>query len=250
MGPVAPNPTHQLPRPQREREGCAKGVSSYQCRAYNDVIVHVVTPCKSGHRVVPDELTHRLVDQAGRLLIEHGVGGLSLRKLAVAAGTSTMSVYTRFGSKPQLLAAMYREGFERLGAALTDAARSSAEPLQVLAEIGRAYRRAALTSPTLYGLMFGPPTPGFDPAPEDAAAAQATYRPLVDAVRRCVDAHVLAGDPEQIALHLWAVAHGMVSLELAARLPVGTSTTTHAYDQALILAASPFITMSPSNRPG
>ena len=194
----------------------------------------------------PDDLTRRLVDEAGHLLLEHGIDGLSLRKLAAAVGTSTMSVYTRFGGKQQLLAAMYREGFGRLSAALTDAAELTAEPLQVLAEIGRAYRQAALSSPTLYGLMFGPPTPGFDPSPEDAAAARATYRPLVDAVRRCIDEHALAGDPDQIALHLWAVVHGMVSLELAGRLPIDASVTEQAFDQALVLAAAPFLTPPPS----
>ena len=195
-----------------------------------------------------DDLTQRLVDEAGRLLLEHGAGGLSLRKLATAAGTSTMSVYTRFGGKQQLLAAMYRQGFDRLGAALTEAARLGGDPLLVLAEIGHAYRRAALASPTLYGLMFGPPIPDFEPSAEDAAAARATYRPLVDAVRRCVDARLLTGDPEQIALHLWAVVHGMVGLELAGRLPLDLSAIQPAYDRALVLAAGPFLT-PPSQAP-
>ncbi len=199
-------------------------------------------------QAAPDDLTRRLVDEAGRLLLEHGVDGLSLRKLATAAGTSTMSVYTRFGGKQQLLAAMYRQGFDRLGATLNDAARTSGDPLHVLAEIGHAYRRAALASPTLYSLMFGPPLPGFEPSPENAAAARATYRPLVDAVRRCVDAQLLTGDPEQIALHLWAVVHGMVSLELAGQLPLDPSTTQQAYDRALVLAAGPFLT-APSHEP-
>ena len=217
-------------------------------RAHNAVIVRLVTTVNPDPPDAADDLTSRLVDEAGRLLLEHGIGGLSLRKLATAAGTSTMSVYTRFGGKQQLLAAMHRQGFDRLGAALTDAARADADPLQVLAEIGQAYRRAALASPTLYGLMFGPPVPGFEPSPEDAAAARATYRPLVDAVRRCVDAQVLTGDPDQVALHLWAVVHGMVSLELAGQLPLDPSTTQQAYDRALVLAAGPFLT-APSSAP-
>jgi AcrR family transcriptional regulator len=154
-----------------------------------------------------------------------------------------MSVYTRFGGKQQLLAAMYRQGFDRLGAALADAGRSSGDALQALAEIGRAYRRAALASPTLYGLMFGPPIARFDPSAEDAAAAGATYRPLLDGVGRCIGEGALTGDPDQIALHLWVVVHGMVSLELAGRLPVDASGAEQTYDQALALAASPFLTV-------
>jgi AcrR family transcriptional regulator len=187
-----------------------------------------------------DELTRTLLDRAGEMLLEHGQDGLSLRKLATAVGTSTMSVYTRFGGKPQLLAAMHREGFERLGRALADVP-DTGEPLHVLAGVGRAYRRAALASRSLYGLMFGPPPPGLVVSAEDAAAAEATYRPLVDAVRRCVDAGVLRGDPDGIALHLWAVAHGMVGLELAGRLPAGAGDADEAYDRALTLAAVPFL---------
>jgi AcrR family transcriptional regulator len=165
----------------------------------------------------PDELTRRLLDRAGELLLRHGSEGLSLRKLAAEVGTSTMSVYTRFGGKPQLLAAMHREGFDRLGRALTEVP-ADGDPLAALAQVGLAYRRAALASPSLYGLMFGPPPSGLVVSADDAAAADATYTPLVEAVRRCVDAERLHGDPEGIALHLWAVAHGMVSLELAGRV--------------------------------
>jgi AcrR family transcriptional regulator len=187
----------------------------------------------------PDELTRRLLDRAGDLLLQHGSEGLSLRKLAADVGTSTMSVYTRFGGKPQLLAAMHREGFDRLGRALTEVA-PDGDPLAVLGEVGMAYRRAALASPSLYGLMFGPPPPGLEIAPADAAAAESTYLPLVEAVRRCVDEGVLRGDPEEVALHLWAVAHGMVSLELAGRLPDGT-VPDEAYERALANAAVPFL---------
>jgi len=188
----------------------------------------------------PDELTRALLARAGELLLEHGAEGLSLRRLATAAGTSTMSVYTRFGGKPQLLAAMHREGFDRLGRALRDAAPDAGDPLEALARVGHAYRRAALASPSLYGLMFGPPPPGLVVSAEDAAAAESTYRPLVEAVRRCVEAGVLRGDPEQIALHLWAVAHGMVGLELAGRMPDGADAD-GSYDRALTFAAVPFV---------
>ena len=189
----------------------------------------------------PDPLTHRLVDEAGRLLLERGPAGLSLRKVAEAAGTSTMTVYTRFGHKQGLLAAMHREGFRRLGVALTEALEVE-DPTEALAAAGRAYRSSALAGPTLYGLMFGPPVEGFDPSPEDEAAAAATYEPLVTAVRRCCVAGVLTGDPERIARHLWTVTHGAVSLELAGRLPALGQDPEAAYEEALVAAVTPFLT--------
>ncbi|MFK8906938.1 TetR-like C-terminal domain-containing protein [Streptomyces sp. YS-3] len=196
----------------------------------------------------PDELTGRLIDEAGRLLAAHGPEGLSLRKLAAATGTSTMSVYTRFGGKPQLLAAMHREALRRLGAALDEASTGASGSLEQLAGLGHAYRRAALASSTLYAMMFGPPAPGFEPVAEDEAAARATYQPLIDGIRRCVEDGLMAGDAERIAVHLWAVLHGMVGLELAGRLPVPADAVEQAYEEALVFAAAPFL-VDPAARP-
>jgi AcrR family transcriptional regulator len=202
--------------------------------AHNVVIVDLVPPVNG-----PD-LTARLVDEAARILVDQGPAGLSLRKLAAAVGVSTMPVYTLFGDKQGLLAAMHREGFRRLGAAL-DAVPRTGEPLSDVVALGLAYRQAALASPHLYGLMFGRVAPGFSPDPADREAADQTYRPLVDGVARCQAAGVFAGDdPERIALHLWAVAHGMVSLEMNGQLP-GAGTPEDAYLEALGYAGLPFL---------
>ncbi|MDT7549430.1 MAG: hypothetical protein QOE84_1824, partial [Actinomycetota bacterium] len=161
------------------------------------------------------DLATRLVDEAGRVLSDEGAAALSLRRLATATGTSTMSVYTLFGDKSGLLAAMYRAGFERLGAAMSVAVEGVDDPLTALAELGLAYRRAALANPHLYDLMFGRPVAAFEPDPADREVADAAYRPLVEAVRRCIESGALvAADAERTASYLWAVTHGMVSLEL------------------------------------
>jgi AcrR family transcriptional regulator len=190
------------------------------------------------------DLTGRLVDEAARLLVEHGPAGLSLRKLAAAVGVSTMPVYTLFGDKQGLLDAMHREGFRRLGETLR-AVPETADPLADLIQLGLAYRRAALASPHLYGLMFGRLVPEFSPGDAGQAVADAAYRPLVDAVSRGQHAGALVGaDPERIALHLWAVAHGMVSLELNDQLP-GTGDADERYMEALGYAAMPFLAHLP-----
>src|SRR4051794_32936765 len=133
----------------------------------------------------PVTLATRLVDEAGRILSAEGASALTLRRVAAAAGGLTMPGYTLFGGKKGLVAAMYREGYGRLGAALSRAARD-ADPLTALANTGLAYRRTALRNPHLYDLMFGRPVPSFEPDPEAKAAAEAAYRPLVDAVQRCL----------------------------------------------------------------
>lgn len=115
-----------------------------------------------------------------------------------------------------------------------------------LIELGRAYRRAALAGRHLYNLMFGRPVPTFSPHAEGRAVADAAYQPLVEAVRRCQRAGSLAGrEPDRVALHLWAVVHGMVSLEIDNHLPAGPAPDSQVFDQALRYAGAPFLSAGP-----
>jgi AcrR family transcriptional regulator len=194
------------------------------------------------------ERVGRLVDVAARLLVEGGPAGLSLRKLAAEAGTSTMAVYTLFGDKERLLSAMHREGFRRLGEALRRVPETD-DPLADLLAVGHAYREAALASRQLYDLMFGRPVAEFSPDSEGQAAAQAAYEPLLAAVGRCQKAGQLTGDsPDGAALHLWAVAHGMVSLEIHGQLPGGTEPHSRVYAENLVQAAAPFVAPAQGTR--
>ncbi|HET7311297.1 MAG TPA: TetR/AcrR family transcriptional regulator [Mycobacteriales bacterium] len=189
------------------------------------------------------ELATRLVDEAGRLLASDGAGALTLRRLATVTGTSTMAVYTLFGDKQGLLAAMHREGFARLTAAARRAQASSDDPLAALAAQGVAYRESALANPHLYGLMFGTAAPGFRPDAEGEAMAEAAYVPLVEGVQRCLDAGVMHGAPaERIAMFLWAVSHGMVSLEIAGLVEGDEPERATHYRDALVYSAMPFLT--------
>ncbi|MCW2855998.1 MAG: TetR family transcriptional regulator [Marmoricola sp.] len=189
--------------------------------------------------VKSDELALRLVDEAGRILSAEGPAALTLRRLAQTVGISTMPVYTLFGDKRGLLSAMYRDGYRRLGDALRTAGEGVDDPLLALLDIGHAYRATALANAHLYDLMFGRPDPAFEPGPEAQEVADAAYRPLVDGVRRCVDAGLMTGgEAERIAFHLWSVSHGMVSLELAG---LQRSHPAQAYDEAMVFSATPFL---------
>lgn len=187
------------------------------------------------------DLAARLVDEAGRLLAREGAAALTLRRLAIASGTSTMAVYTLYGDKQGLLRAMYQAGFERLGRALRAAAAGHEDPLDALVALGHAYRDTALANPHLYDLMFGAAVPGFVPDERGQAVADAAYQPLVDGVQRCLDAGQMGGTAaERIALHLWSVSHGFVSLELAGHLHAADPAA--AYVEALVYAGLPFVT--------
>jgi len=161
----------------------------------------------------PADLSVRsaLIEAAARLIADEGTRGLTLRRLVDEVGTSTMSVYTHFGGMDELRRAVRHEGFARLAMHLADV-ESGDDPVADLTVLGWAYYRSATTSPHLYRVMFME-----DPLDEiDAVVGRDTFDVLVQAVVRCVAAGRFdAADPVEPATQLWAVAHGLVTLELA-----------------------------------
>ena len=169
-----------------------------------------------------DDLRVALLDAAGALLHAEGPQALTTRRLADAVGTSTQAIYTLFGGKEGIVRAMYLEGFDRLEQCLADVPTDAAPPDYLLG-LGRAYRTAALRSPHYYDVMFGRPVPEFEPRADDVERSLATQRVLTGGIVRCIESGMLrkGADPAEISAFLWAVAHGLVSLELTGHLDLG-----------------------------
>ncbi len=163
----------------------------------------------------------RLLDRAGELLSTEGPAALSLRRLAADVNTSTTAVYSLFGGKPALLDALYEEAFRRFGDRLAALPKTD-DPVEDIIQIGFTYRASALADPQFYLVMFSKVVPNFEPSEETSAAAAETFLPLVEDVARAVESGMFVDAPrEQIALALWGMVHGLVSLELNGNLPPG-----------------------------
>jgi len=156
---------------------------------------------------------------ASRLLADEGPEALTVRRIAAAAGVSTMGVYSRFGNKDGVVDALYREGFEGLLEAMT-APPETDDPMVDLRACCGSYRAFAQAHATHYRIMFEGAVPGFEPTLESLTVAAATFEELAHRVARCVDAGLLTGGrPHEIAASLWATSHGLVSLELSCHMP-------------------------------
>ncbi|TYB45975.1 TetR/AcrR family transcriptional regulator [Nonomuraea sp. PA05] len=165
-------------------------------------------------------LRHNLLDAAMRVLREQGAPYLTLRRVADAAATSTMGIYTCFGGRAGLLEAIYEHGSRLLHEAMTNSLNGHTDPLSRIMAVGYGYRQFALSDPALYALMFERPLPDFDPSPERRT----------DALRRCfgllVEATTAAAatgaihstNPERSAYLVWTTIHGLVSIELTCSL--------------------------------
>ena len=165
-------------------------------------------------KVYDDDLRRRLVARAAAGMAEAGIDSLSLRALALAEDTSTNAVYALFGSKDDLIDAVLEAAASGFTAAQASVP-TTGDPLANLVALGHAYRSWVMANPALYSVLMG----GRDPAAGhrgDGWTPDRTAGPLLAGVRRALEQGALvADDPWQVALTLWAGVHGMVSLEAA-----------------------------------
>lgn len=160
-----------------------------------------------------------LIDAAARLVAEGGPRSLSARRLATEAGTSTMAVYTYFGSMSAIVREIVHDGFARLQR-LFDLVELSDDPVADLALLGRVYRHNAITNRHVFEVMFGGSSlAGFALTEEDRQHGRYTLTAVVDCAHRCVAAgRFRPADPGLMAHHMWLGVHGTVLLDLGGYL--------------------------------
>jgi AcrR family transcriptional regulator len=155
-----------------------------------------------------------LLASAAEILETEGPDGLSVRRIAAAAHVAPMGVYNHFESKFGIVEALFIQGFERLGEAMSAIA-DIQDPHEALREGGRRYRALALAQPMVYQVMFLRAVPGFEPSARALEVAARAFDSLVAAVQRAMAAGVVAdASPTETAQLIWANIHGWVSLEL------------------------------------
>ena len=160
-----------------------------------------------------------LIEIAARLLAEEGPESMSTRRIAKEAGTSTMAVYTHFGSMSGLVREIVHEGFGRLAAAF-ERIEWTADPVLDLAVVGRMYRHTANTNANVYEVMFGGRSlAGFELSEEDRQYGRFNLVRVVECAARCIEAGRFRDeDPLLVAHHMWLAMHGTVTLELGGYL--------------------------------
>lgn len=168
-----------------------------------------------------------LLAAASDILATEGLAGLTVRRVAEAAGCSTMAIYSRFGGKSGLFEALARQGFERLAAAQAAAADAAGDSARDrLHAMCRSQREVARADPLRYRLMFGAIAELGD---EARRAARASIELLAAALEQAAP----SADSARAAELLFAVCHGVISAELAAVIEPSDERLRDAVDRAL-----------------
>lgn len=178
-------------------------------------------PARKGLQTIKDEakdaMRLELLDVASELLEKEGPKALSMRRISEQAGCSTMMLYTLFKGKEGLAEGLYLEGFRRLQAVLDQV--NETDCIEHLKELNRSYRRVALKNPTYYAVMFEKPIAEFRPSQNARLVAWQSIQNLINSIQSCIDKGIFQNDnAEMMAMELWTIAHGLVSVELSGYL--------------------------------
>ena len=138
---------------------------------------------------------------------------MSIRAIADAVGITPPSIYLHFADKDELILEVCREQFRMLDEHIQAATAGIEDPIEALRACGRAYVDFGLSNAEGYRVLFmGRWDPG-DKLPEPSEVELAAFIHLVENVERGMrQGRVAPGDPQLVALGLWAAAHGITSL--------------------------------------
>jgi AcrR family transcriptional regulator len=177
-------------------------------------------------------LREALLKSALRLIAEVGPTAFTLREVARRAGVSHNAPYRHFRDRDELMAAVSTEGYRELTQTMLDAVEQESGALLRLKRAGLAYVNFALRRPEHFTVMFDAPTSKpsdklcFNPAklnskyPQAVAAAEQSFRTLVNLVAACQEEGTLpGGDTRTLALLTWSIVHGIAKLAITGRFP-------------------------------
>ena len=162
------------------------------------------------------DLKNALIQAGIEILSEEGVGELSLRKVAQRAGVSHSAPYAHFADKQALIAAISTEGYRRLYEKLLTVYQIyTGDPLRQLVEAAWIYARFAAEDKAHFKITFSGIIEKEKDYPEFVEMSQRSFSVVVDIVRACqADGILEAGPTDAVAVSVWSLVHGFVSLLL------------------------------------
>lgn len=159
-------------------------------------------------------LKEALIRAALELIAQKGPAGFTFAEAARWAGVSPAAPYRHFRDREELLSNIARRGFEEFEQALARAwDNGRPDPMTALDRLGKAYLAFARKEPAYYSAMFeGGVSP--DASPELQVSGERAFAILRSAAEALIATMPAPMRPPSLmmALHIWALAHGIASL--------------------------------------
>lgn len=180
------------------------------------------------------DTAERILRSARALFSAGGAPAVTMRAVAHRAGVTPMAIYRHFPNRQALLKQIGDEGFEELTRHWAARAQAT-DALQRVLSVQRLYLDYALRHPHLFDQAFAVPRDDARRYPDDFRERRSpTLTVLCDAVLEAMKQGVLReDDPWDVAMTLWAQAHGLVTLYRAGRFTLDETAFRAFYDASM-----------------
>lgn len=163
-----------------------------------------------------------LLDAAEQLIAEGGPDALSVRAAADAVGTTTRAVYSVFGSKDGLLAALAERVFDLLADKLEEVPETDDPAHDLIDAATRVFRAMAIDNPAAYRITFLRIVPELDLGAATRESADHAMGLLRRRFERLADAGRLDGRTAAEATgQFHALCEGLATIELRSPAMLG-----------------------------
>lgn len=166
----------------------------------------------------PEPTSRRIYQCALAILEEEGPQAVSMRRIAAQVGITPMAIYHHFPSREALLEQVVDTEFARLAGFFAHPIQGRTAEAQFL-HIMDGYIDYALAHPRIFDYVFSSPRAGARRFPEDFRARRSpTLNVTADALAGWMKTGELRRDDVwELAMALWAHAHGYLALYRAGR---------------------------------
>jgi AcrR family transcriptional regulator len=161
-----------------------------------------------------DAATQERISVAALKILEaEGEGAVSMRRVASAVGITPMAIYHHFEDRRALLNDVVDREFQRYLTSI-EAVPQRGSYASRLVNCMDSYIDYAFVHPRVFDYVFSEPRPGARQYPDDFRARRSpTMNPIADLVEKAMEAGFLKRDDVwEVAMELWAHAHGYVTL--------------------------------------
>jgi AcrR family transcriptional regulator len=155
----------------------------------------------------------RIVEATLMILEEKGEFAVSMRAVANAVGITPMAIYHYFPDRKALLDFVVDREFEKFLGYIQAGPNEKTDEARLL-ECMDSYVDYAFDRPRIFDYVFSQSRPNARRYPDDFRARRSpTLNPVADAIEQAMESGYLKRDDVwEVALGLWAHAHGYVSL--------------------------------------
>lgn len=146
------------------------------------------------------------------LFLEGGASSLSVRAISKHAGLSTIGIYSYFQGKQGILDALYIEGFNYVRDAMDVTVADVRATKEDVLKAAEGYLKVGQEHEAHYRLIFGESGAEYVPSEEAVRARDRAFSKLVKVAGGYLAESASVSDSRRLALDIWAIVHGYVSI--------------------------------------